>query len=82
MLGAHAGGPQMPKAIFGQLVGHQCQDAFAVVLGRERAVAVAAAQVLEVLVEVTHGVPCLECPPWVSPSSIDPLNTVLVPKVR
>ena len=48
--------PKMPEAAVGQLVGHQAQDALAVVLRLERAIAVALAQLLEVVIEVAHRV--------------------------
>jgi len=57
MLGAYAGRAQMPETIFVELVGDQCQDAFAIILRSERAIAIALAQLLEIMVEVTHGAP-------------------------
>ena len=57
MLRPHAGRPQMPETVLVELIGDQGQDALPVMLRSERAIAVALAQVLEVVVEVTHGAP-------------------------
>src|ERR1700690_1388546 len=57
MVGAHARRAQMPKPPVVELVGDQRQNALTIVLGGKRAIAIALAQVLEVVVEVTHGVP-------------------------
>lgn len=49
------GGTQVPKPAFIKLIGNQAQNAFTVMLRGQRTVAVALAQALEVMVEVSHG---------------------------
>ncbi len=55
VLGLQAVGVQVPKTAFLQLVGHEVEHAFAVALGGVAAVAVAAAHLLELVVQVFHG---------------------------
>jgi hypothetical protein len=47
----------MPKATFMQLIRHQGQHDLSVMLGGKRAIAVATDQVLEIVIQIAHGVP-------------------------